>query len=299
LTKWIVVALALPAVAQASIVWRGDFETGDTSQWSTRQEVSDDRLLVVTSPHRQDSYALRATVKNGDDPINASGNRNELAYLSLEGEGSESYYAWSTMFADDYPSLDSGQVVTQFHQSEDTGNPPITFYTEGEEFRFYVNGQILWRTTLERGAWYDVILHVKWSWDASTGFVELAVNGQVVVPKTSVMTGTDRYLKQGVYRLAGITPDSTVFHDGMVRATSPDDVAWPSAGAAAATSSAGGTGQADAGASAQVGSPVTDGGSSTGCSVTGGAPSFGLLALVGISLFRRRRMHHAVAMTIR
>jgi hypothetical protein len=242
LTKWIVVGLALPAVAHASIVWRGDFETGDTSQWSTRQAVSDDRLLVVTSPHRQGTYALKATVKNGDDPIGASGNRNELAYLSLEGEGSESYYAWSTMFADDYPSLDSGQVVTQFHQNDDTGNPPITFYTEGEEFRFYVNGDVLWRTTLERGAWYDVILHVKWSWDASIGFVELAVNGRVVVPKTFLATGTDRYLKQGVYRLAGITADSIVFHDGMVRATSPEDVSWPSAAGAAATSSAGGTG---------------------------------------------------------
>jgi hypothetical protein len=140
LTRQIVVALALPAVAHASIVWRGDFETGNTSQWSTRQAVSDDRLLVVTSPHRQGNYALRATVKDGDDPINASGNRNELAYLSLEPEGSESYYSWSTMFADDYPSLNSGQVVTQFHQNEDSGNPPITFYTEGEEFRFYVNG---------------------------------------------------------------------------------------------------------------------------------------------------------------
>jgi uncharacterized protein (TIGR03382 family) len=125
--------------------------------------------------------------------------------------------------------------------------------------------------------------------------VELAVNGQVVVPKTSVMTGTDRYLKQGVYRLAGITPDSTVFHDGMVRATSPEDVAWPSAGAAAATSSAGGTGQADAGASAQNDSPSTEGGPATGCSATGGAPSLGLLALVGIILFRSRRMDHAVA----
>jgi hypothetical protein len=41
--------------------------------------------LVVTSPHRQGNYALRATVKDGDDPINASGNRNELAYFETGG----------------------------------------------------------------------------------------------------------------------------------------------------------------------------------------------------------------------
>ena len=32
----------------------------------------------ATRPARQGSYALKVTVKQGDDPINASGNRNEL-----------------------------------------------------------------------------------------------------------------------------------------------------------------------------------------------------------------------------
>jgi hypothetical protein len=36
--------------ALAGVVWRGDFETGDRSQYSGAQMVSADRLQVVTSP---------------------------------------------------------------------------------------------------------------------------------------------------------------------------------------------------------------------------------------------------------
>ena len=38
------------------------------------------------------------TVQQGDDPIDASGNRNELVYLSNETVGSEYYYRWKVMF---------------------------------------------------------------------------------------------------------------------------------------------------------------------------------------------------------
>jgi hypothetical protein len=39
----------------SGVVWRGDFETGDRSQWSGTQMVSADRLQVVPSPARQGS----------------------------------------------------------------------------------------------------------------------------------------------------------------------------------------------------------------------------------------------------
>ncbi|MCY1076124.1 hypothetical protein [Archangium lansingense] len=43
-------------VAGSGIVWRGDFETGDRTQWDSTQMVSSDRLQVV--PQREDVAAL-------------------------------------------------------------------------------------------------------------------------------------------------------------------------------------------------------------------------------------------------
>ena len=59
--------LLLPLGASAAVVWRGDFESGDRTQWSHTQMVSADRLQVVQapSPVGQGRYALRATVRQG------------------------------------------------------------------------------------------------------------------------------------------------------------------------------------------------------------------------------------------
>lgn len=101
-TSVVVVAIAASVLvggaASASVVWRGDFESGDLSQWSSKQSVSADRLQVVTSPVAQGRYALKVTVRQGDDPINASGNRNELVYLTYEPSCTERWYRWQTMF---------------------------------------------------------------------------------------------------------------------------------------------------------------------------------------------------------
>ena len=108
-------AVLLPAMASAGVVWRGDFETGTIGQFSGAQRVSADRLQVVQSRWREGKYALKATVRQGDDPINSSGNRNELVYQGPEKEGSEYYYRWKVLFASDFPSVKTWQVFTQWH----------------------------------------------------------------------------------------------------------------------------------------------------------------------------------------
>jgi len=85
----LLLAALVPMASFASVVWKGDFETGNLSQYTGAQMVSADRLQVVSSPAHQGSYALKVTVHQGDDPMNASGNRNELFYDSHEAAGSE------------------------------------------------------------------------------------------------------------------------------------------------------------------------------------------------------------------
>lgn len=223
-------ALLLPTLATASTVWRGDFETGNLSQWDREQTVSSSRLLVVDSTVREGRYALKTTVRQGDDPINASGNRNELLYLDREPAGSEFFYKWSTLFPKSFPRSPRWQIFTQWHHEGSSGSPPLEFYVVDDQLRFRVGGstgKIVWKAPLQRELWNDFVLHVKWSPDPKVGFVELYHNGKVVLPLTKVATqysGQRNYLKLGLYRDASIAPEGVLFHDGFIQATRLEDV---------------------------------------------------------------------------
>ena len=224
-----------PPGTGSSVVWVGDFETGSRSQWSSTQMVSADRLALVSSPLRQGRYALKATVRQGDDPINSSGNRNELVRMTREAAGSEYYYRWSTMFDSTFPSVKTWQLFTQWHHEGSSGSPPVEFYVYGEEIRLNVGGNpgtIVWRTPLVRGQWQDFIFHVKWSPNSSVGFVELYLNGKLVMPKRFMATqysGQLNYLKVGLYRSDTVAQTGIVYHDGWMMARSLQDVLNPTA----------------------------------------------------------------------
>ncbi|MGC4115382.1 MAG: heparin lyase I family protein [Myxococcales bacterium] len=311
LMAMVAVVVLLPTVAQAKVLWRGDFETGDLSQWSKSQIVSADRLKVVDSPVAQGAKAIRVEVRQGDNPIGASGNRNELVYLSYEPQGTERYYRWQTMFDPSYPNNSTWQVFTQWHHSGDSGSPPVEFDIYGENIALDVNLNTVWHVPLVRGVWHDFVFHVKWSSNASEGFYESWYDGQLVIPKTHGATqfaGQTQYLKQGLYRNNTITQNGIVFHDGFtigetfedVKPTpaaadagpvaGPDaaapgpDAAAPGADASAETKDAGVPSPADASTAADAGSAVVPEDASAvpvgpDGAVTGGAPDTGAPAV--------------------
>lgn len=218
----VVLAVLWVTSVSAEIVWVGNFETADLSQWSSTQMVSADRLQVVDWPVREGRYALRALVVQGDDPIGASGNRNELVSMTLEEPGSEYYYRWSTMFDESFPSAATWQVFTDWHHTGCCGSAPVEFYVLGEEIRLQAGGDTVWSTGLVRGIWNDFVFHVRWSEDPGEGFIELYHNGQLVLPLLSIATqypGMRNYLKQGLYRDSRISEDGIVYHDAMIQAT--------------------------------------------------------------------------------
>ncbi|MCY1044441.1 polysaccharide lyase [Corallococcus sp. bb12-1] len=233
LLRLVAAASLMPALASAGILWKGDFETGNTSQWTRSQTVASSRLQVVTDMVRDGKYALKAVVKQGDDPINASGNRNELLYLTHETQGKEYFYKWSTLFPKNYPVHDSWQVITQWHQESCCGSPPLEFFVRGDKINLRVGGNttpVLWQTTLDQGNWHDFVLHVKWSSDKKVGFVELYHNGKLALPKTygANQFGKElNYLKMGLYRDDAIKPEGTIYHDGFTMASALEDVMPP------------------------------------------------------------------------
>jgi hypothetical protein len=305
--------LSVGSVANAAVVWRGDFETGNISQWSKAQMVASDRLQVVSSPVREGKHALRAEVRQGDDPINASGNRAELVWTQPEEEGNDRYYSWSTMWPADYPSEATWQLFTQWHHSGNNGSPPLEMYVNGENMNLRVEAQnVIWTQPLERGKWHDFVLHVKWSSDPAVGFVEIWYDGKQVLKKTSAATmypGMVNYLKQGLYRNETISKPGVIYHDGMTVGTTLADVmpASAPAPAPAPTPAAGATGTP-----AQPGGAVADGTTAApdgadpaaqagGCSVasthgTRSAAGIGLM-LLGLAITfvsrRAKRLAHA------
>ncbi len=219
---------SVAAPSRAEVLWRGDFETGNLSQWDKTQMVHPDRLQVVTSPVAQGRYALKATVRQGDNPIvGASGNRNELVYDSKEPAGTERFYRWQTKFPSDYPYADYNQLFAQFHHTGNDGAPPVLFGVRKNELSFMVDGMRLWTESLVRDKWHDFILHVKWSPYAQVGFVELRYNEKVVVPRKYMRTqfpGMTQFLKMGLYRNENIAQTGVVYHDGVVAGTTLEDV---------------------------------------------------------------------------
>ncbi len=299
-----VAALALSSgllwssLSHAEILFNGTFTSGSTSAWSKAEEVSPDRLFITNDPLGQRGKVLRVTVDQGDNPINASGNRNELAYQGDMPTNAERYYHWATMWPSDYVSPETWQLFTQFHHNVGGGPPPVQFFAWGEQIILQVNSVQKWAVPLQRGQWHDFVFHVFWSSDPSKGYIELWYDGGHVIPLTPVATlypGTPNYLKEGLYRNASVSQQQILYQQGALIGTSLDDV-WPigQTGMPAALS------PASASQPAMTPDQVADFRQKAGCTAAGAATWPVLaLALGFLALRERRRLAAARVVTKR
>jgi Polysaccharide lyase len=204
---------------------RADWEPGTANPYF--QRVADDRIRAVAAPAAEGKFAGRFEVREGDNPV-CCGSRAEMLVSTGEKEGDERWYTWATLFDDSFPTNNGWQTVTQWHSDSD-GVPPMGFYAEnGVYYLRTTDGNSsgsgirrLWETKLQKNHWYRIKIHVKWSGNASVGFVEMWVDGQLVLPKTftrNMYPGQGNYFKQGYYRQFGIGGTGVVYHDGF-RAT--------------------------------------------------------------------------------
>ena len=222
-------------------------------EWNSAQYAAPDRLTAVTSPIKEGSHALKATVKHGD---NASGGaRAEVVLNNVANyfhEGDNAWYHWYTMFPNGSQPTPPWQVWTQWHQGDDrlTGGPAIEFnvhtgtkldlrvmpwFWDNQSCFTVAAGQCgyQWVEPIRTGVWYEMLFHVKWSQNSNVGSVELWVNGNKVVPcsgcSTHMATLDTRdptasvYLKQGLYLKDVISQPQYVLHDGMRVAKCPPD----------------------------------------------------------------------------
>lgn len=208
-----------------SSLFNGDFDTGDFSQWTTCQSVftnsscsgyESEHYSMEIVPGRRDGFAAKFIVRPGDVPDFGGGERSEVSGHGDEAatrEGDERWYQFSMRFDEDFPEPADGSwfIVMQWHSG--SGSPPLALNIspdltvdiggDGVDFPERSIGPV------RRGEWVDYTLHVGFSQDSDSGFVEAWENGVQTVERynRATMSSDENYLKMGIYR--GNDDDST------------------------------------------------------------------------------------------
>jgi hypothetical protein len=230
-----------PPADRPGLLWVGDLETGDLSQYKdTPWNVTRGGLEpeVVSDPRfvREGRYALKIAIPTGetDDKEGACCDpRSEVEPdIGDIREGDDLWFGFSTLLAADFPVDEDWQVVTQWKARAD-GSPPVSFKVKNG--RYLLSGgeghpdeEKPFDRELapaEPGTWSDWVVHIRFATEPRDGFVEVWRNGMQVLERFSPEGGTmypadkggespESYLKTGYYRSEKITRPGVLYYDG-------------------------------------------------------------------------------------
>lgn len=233
-----------PPPPPGTVLFNGDFETGDFSQWPLCQThtyngacsgmPAGDYALTAEHPGFQGDTAGRFEVHDGDAPF-CCGERAQLVAPANETEGKDLWYSWDVKVDSTFPTSSSWQVLMQWHSDVD-GSPPLNFLAEGSNLVLetrprpnspYTGITNVWTTPLDKGNWHAYQVHVKWSSNTTTGFVELWKDGvrqtfTATPPDNSngVCAGTQTCHISNIYPGdSGNRPMVTYYRDGGINGT--------------------------------------------------------------------------------
>lgn len=270
--------------ADAAVLWKGDFETGDVSQWdgSTLTKTGDRLNLVFESDTVADgTKAAKITLRDDIifEPYNQS--RVEVKHVGLHTlDGEDSYFAWSFMVPKDAEIRSN----IGYWESTPTSKNTMTFFIEpaqggGTNIKFGTGdlGQtVRWTAKLELGKWHRMALHNHWSQDAAVGKVDVWYDGAQVVTAASVAKRdvNKLFFQMGLHRSDPSPPVQDIYIDAAMEADSQADIlaALPDP---MGMGGSGGGGGGMAGAASAGGSAAGMGGSGGGELTGGGGASAG------------------------
>ncbi|MBY0525297.1 MAG: polysaccharide lyase [Gemmataceae bacterium] len=222
-----IVLLLTAFPVSAEVIWRGDFETGTTEQWSGAPKS--DSVKVVKDPVRAGKYALRIDGTNAAKK--GSHDRIELQHQPKgTAEGTERYFGWSVYLPKKFTN--SSHTLGYF-ESRNSWRQLMAFEAQGEDIKFStrVPYALHWtgKGKLTPGRWHDFAVHVLWSRDPAKGLVEVWFDGEKVVPLTKTATLRDEnvaFFQIGLFRETSDVPE-TVLLDHVVEATTLEEVTPP------------------------------------------------------------------------
>lgn len=245
-----VAAIANAASAHASVAYRGDFETGNFSQWHTQfiggdwcgnactiDNVGNANGSLVTSPAKG-THAFKCVVASTGGGASQNNRCEVLATQAQTGgiSGQSWWYGWYTYFPgpsqtwwssggdwnDIFQFFDeaNGQAFGGGGIDATSGHP--TIYTEWPSHKWIISDP------LKYNHWYHFVAHIKWSPSASVGFYKLNLDGVAVVPQTTMATmgqaaSPSSVYSQGFY--SARNTNNTVISDGFCRASTQTEAA--------------------------------------------------------------------------
>jgi hypothetical protein len=222
------IVFASATTVSAEVIWRGDFETGDTKQWKGAPK---DGVSVVKDPVREGKFALRI------DGTSAA-KKGKLDRIELQhqpkppgtAEGTERYFGWSVYLP---KKLTDANHSLGYFETRNSWSQLMAFEVKGEDILFTTRvpykQQWKGKGKMTAGKWHDFALHVLWSRDPEKGYVEVWFDGEKVVPLAKTATLKDEnvaFFQIGLFRETSEVPE-TIIIDHVIEATTLADVTPP------------------------------------------------------------------------
>jgi hypothetical protein len=209
--------LLIASVAQATVIWRGDFSTGDRTQWQRFHAAEAQPPRITVLPHTvvpdgaNSEYVAKYWLPVGDeaDKLDVTTgdkiadkdykHRAELVHdKPLLNEGDERWYGWRVWIPPEWSVTDGkngGAVIAQWHHGnmakEDySGSPPLLFVAKTSTLEVqhcpqYLcpSTEYLYRGPLPKGQWIDFQMHAVFSSAKNLGTLEVWMNGEKIVDR--------------------------------------------------------------------------------------------------------------------
>jgi hypothetical protein len=245
--------------AGGKVLWRADGEHAFDQEWasvSTHNHCAlplsagtfDGRFARVSAPVAQGAGAYRSRVVDGDECYGersevGQGNPTRSSFSDrLFREGEERWISWQMRLGANFPvNARSWQVVAQWKQLGALGVPVLSMEARSGRWQFHANPAdpnatsgyktfALGPAAVER--WTRFSLRVKFSPDATVGFIELhgdLADGKgmrQLIARTHTATmkinggqTINSHARLGIYRDPAISGTSDVYYDGYTVAT--------------------------------------------------------------------------------
>lgn len=181
-------------------------------------------LQIVNEGGSHTSVA-RFEVRNGDTWGGATSERSEIIFPDSCDvvSGNTRWYEFDLRLGDPTwtaPVTDNWNIIMQWHAGD--GSPPVALNINSQNRIQFVgfgsgNPTPLTIATVDPGVWQSIVLEMKFSTSASTGYVKAWVNGTLTVPQSfrATMSSASNYVKMGTYRRGDHTATQVVEFDNI------------------------------------------------------------------------------------
>ncbi len=236
LRSLILSACLFRAPADAKVLFKADFETGDLSEWSqtgTRgQNATPRNIQVVTGIAQQGKFAGKFTIHE-DDIFNAQQLRAQVGGPKVTvAEGSDTYMSFYIYIAE--PPKDRDNFFYWEGTPPPRYNNVMTWWLEPKDGRAlikYGTGNLgrngtAWEADFSIGQWHQLAMHIHWSEDPNQGNTRLWFDGALVLDKKLKTKGPESiyFCQPGIHRSPHRPSVDTIYFDNFILADTLEEV---------------------------------------------------------------------------